>query len=49
MKAIETEFRGCRFRSRTEARWWHGEGMVCDGINEARSARFEFGESPEHN
>lgn len=56
IKAIETSYKGYRFRSRTEARWavffdalgvrWEYEAhAVSHAYYAARSARFEHGES----
>lgn len=42
IKAIETSYAGCRFRSRLEARW----AVFFDTLGiAARSARFEHGQS----
>ena len=49
IKAIETRYKGCRFRSRLEARWAVAEDAIEKSLENkayiaARSARFEFGE-----
>lgn len=43
IQAIETRYRGHRFRSRLEARWAVTQAFI-DAVEKARSARFEFGE-----
>jgi hypothetical protein len=44
IKAIETRYKGYRFRSRLEARW----SVFFDAMElTARSARFEHGEAPQ--
>lgn len=46
IKPIETRYKGCRFRSRPEARWAvFFDAEVEIAYLKARSARFEFGES----
>lgn len=49
VKAIETSYAGCRFRSRLEARAWHTPTRNLSyelAYTATRSARFEYGQSP---
>lgn len=41
VKAIDTVYKGYRFRSRLEARW----AVFFDALDAARMARFEHGQS----